>query len=310
MTMLLFFIGLPFVIYFLVDYFVASRFRNRMPSFLIDAEKIQSDSFIQKIVDKIEAWLEEREKGKTLSHWYKKLGFGREFSLGHFIITNIFLFIAGFNFHLIVNTNLILTYAIFVFFEAIIIFAVSKKKLDAKKVDTVLPGMFSTIAASYEAYPDLANSLREAEFSSNDKRAKNILKRVNNMVKTGKTPGEALRLVSKEVGSPAFSFACVSIVSQTRSGADIGKFLSFTANQLVHQNLTKKEIDQILFQNKVSAVLSIVIAPLMFLISAATSENYRDVVFGLPSGRALLTFAFLWWLIGVFVTYKSINYQI
>jgi tight adherence protein B len=293
---------------YLIGSLVAMKLHSQEPNFLkskYKKEKDKNSSVITKTTAAIENFLSKNKIGKTILKNYERAQM--PVSVGYLVVLNIVYSFIGINLSKLLNFNVLFTLLLFFGIEASVIIYIATKSAGRKKLEKFLPSLLESVGHTYEAYPDLKNSIIETYRQNKDPFSKKFLKKINDLINIGYTPQESLTLVSKEIDNPTLSFVVSSLALQQKTGASISKFLTGTAQKLRSQIMTKKEIDQILFQNKISAIVSAALPLVFFFISASFSANYREVVFHSAQGRLMLILAGVWWSLGVVITYRSIN---
>ncbi|MCX7996420.1 MAG: type II secretion system F family protein [Patescibacteria group bacterium] len=194
----------------------------------------------------------------------------------------------------------------------VLVFAKLKMQRDRLKdaLDAKLPELLDIMARVYRVHTDLRVAVREVSRHATDPEVAKLFAEVSSISRFGYTVEEALELTAKRVGSDDFDFLIASIKMNTPLGGNLATLFEKTAAIIRQRKETVQEIGNIMFQSKMSAVVSALLVPLIIVVSFATSEKYQEVLLKNPTGRLVFLVCLVWWAIGVVIIRKNSRIRI
>lgn len=220
------------------------------------------------------------------------------------LIMNGALIFISFNISSLLHISAVLLILGILFVEAVVLFFSSRAKTGNLALDAQLPFILGVFARTYRTVPDLSLAILSVERALTVLPTKQLFSRARQRIKNGQTASASLVSLTKESKHPVFSYIGAALLAQKERGADVSTFLESAASVLTTQQHAKREIEQLLFQNKISAVLSALLVPLLLGGLLLLSANYRTILLTHPTGKMLLLGALIWWCIGTVLTYS------
>lgn len=180
-----------------------------------------------------------------------------------------------------------------------------KRRKIQEELDARLPEILEIMARVYRVHSDLRIAVSEVAAHISQPSLKELFGEIVKISRFGYTVEEAMDVVARRVGSDDFDFLVTSIRLNTPVGGNLAYLFEKSAAILRQRKETAAEINNLMFQNKVSAVVSAFLVPVITLVSFATSDKYQEVLLRNPTGRMVFLFCFVWWLAGVVIIRSS-----
>lgn len=199
--------------------------------------------------------------------------------------------------------------ACFILELVIAVFFLSKRKLK-DQFDVSFPQLLENIGRVYTIHPDLKQAVRSTRDVTLDPISIRFLDEVNRMAAVGVPIVESLETVASRWAYRPLFGVIASMKLHQSSGGNLGALFSRTSQSIRRQQQSKKAMNSVMFQNKVSSFAVGLLVPIVLLLSFSMSENYRDVILGEPVARTMVVIALFWWAIGVGVLWKMLRVRV
>jgi len=258
-----------------------------------------NQSIFLKVGSKIDNSLSNSSLGKIGDHFGLKFNLPKDLSAGNIVVLNIVLAFSLFFISIILKINFLTAFIFCLFIESIILAVIANKYSSQQVLIANLPQLLEYMAKIYRVYPDLKECILQTSNLVDNKQLKQILGRVYQLSNLGLSTVEALEKLAIQVDHPDFNFVLSSIKINQPLGGDLADLFEKTAKSLRLRKQTKKDIKNLLFQNKITAIISSLMVPGIFIGSLLFSKNYKMAITSVESMKLVLIIAFFWWLIGV-----------
>ncbi len=130
------------------------------------------------------------------------------------------------------------------------------------------------------------------------------LKRAVEEISLGISPADALAAINDRIESYDFSLLATAISVQRSVGGNLAEVLENIANTVRERRRIRAEVRAITTGPRVSSYVLGLIPLALLIFFSSTNQNYRDVMFHSPIGKAMLIFATIWSLLGLFLSRK------
>ena len=180
-----------------------------------------------------------------------------------------------------------------------------KQVLVREAIEKKLPEILDIMARVYRVHTDLRVAVSEVGEHSSDEIVRKQFKQVAQLARFGYSVEDALGHLAEEVKSADLDFVVSSIRLNAPMGGNLPYLFEHTAQMLRQRKEANDEINNLMFQNKISANGSALLVPIITVVSFASSSKYQEVLLRNPTGRMIFFFCLIWWLIGVVIIRKN-----
>ncbi len=167
-----------------------------------------------------------------------------------------------------------------------------------------LPAVLEYMAKVYKINPDITYTIYQTSKRVKNPKTKQLLKEAYKMSQLGYSSIECFEYISDKTKSKALKFVVNSIKISQPLGADISEIFFKTASILRHKEETEKEINNLMFQSKLTGIVLSLAPILMFIFTYISDKNYQQTVTNNPKIKFIFFLTSLWWMIGTFITIK------
>jgi tight adherence protein B len=130
------------------------------------------------------------------------------------------------------------------------------------------------------------------------------LQRAVEEIALGISPADALAAINDRIDSYDFGLLATAISVQRSVGGNLAEVLENIANTVRERRRIRAEVHAITTGPRVSSYVLGLIPLGLLVFFSTTNQNYRDVMFHSPIGKAMLIFATVWSLLGLFFSRK------
>ncbi len=180
-----------------------------------------------------------------------------------------------------------------------------KQVLVKEAIEKKLPDILDMLARVYRVHTDLRVAVREVAQHSNDEIVRTEFKRIAQLSQFGYSVEDALEHLAKDIKSPDLDFVVSSIKLNVPVGGNLPYLFEHTAQMLRQRKEATDEINNLMFQSKISSTISALLVPVIAIFSFVSSEKYQDALLRNPTGRMVFFFCLIWWFIGVVIIRKN-----
>lgn len=283
-----------------------SYFHNMTSSTALKSRRELGSGFFAKIED----YLKKNKVGKHFFKIQQQYDLNEEIKLVQVLFVLFGTIGISWNLSGLINVSAIPLILSALSIEGVAVFFLLRKRRLAQQLEAEFPKILDSVASVYHVTPDLKQSFEMSERLTHQKVSLRFLKELNQIARVGVPITQALEMVARTWVFAPLLFFISAIKLHQRSGGDLAQLFHHTANSLRRQQQNKKAMDTVMFQNKVSAVIVCSLVPIIFIFSVFLSPNYRSVITGEPTARALVVGASLWWIIGVVVMMRTLRVRV
>lgn len=194
--------------------------------------------------------------------------------------------------------------------EMIGVFFLLRRRKLLDRLDKAFPQILESLASMYHIHPDLKHSFTASSEIVSEPIAKRFLTELSSFTKVGVPTVQALQLMVKRWQYPPLTFLISSIQLHQSTGGNLAELFHQTSSSIRRHQQNTKAMQTVMFQNKVSGFIVCALVPLVLLLSLSFSKNYRAVLFDEPLARSLILAAIVWWIVGVFVMWKTLRVRV
>jgi tight adherence protein B len=133
---------------------------------------------------------------------------------------------------------------------------------------------------------------------------KEELTRVVDEINVGANPATALAAVNDRIDSYDFGLAATAVSVHRTIGGNLSEVLENIANTIRERRRIRAEVRALTTGPRISSYILGLIPLGLLLWFSATNAAYRDVMFHSAAGKAMIAFATVWSLIGLFMSRK------
>jgi tight adherence protein B len=218
------------------------------------------------------------------------------------VLINVAVIVIAFNLSNIININPVMLMLFLAAGEgAGLIYAARNQKKVKDLVEAELPQILETMGRVYKVHPDLRVAISEVCKHIKEPLVRERLESIVRLSRFGYTTEEAISVISKELKSSDLDFVVTSIQLNTPLGGNLSGLFERMADILRKRKNTDNEINNVMFQNKISAIISAAFVPFIICLAFVTSENSKKFLIADSTGRLIFFACIIWWLIGVFL---------
>lgn len=234
-----------------------------------------------------------------------------EFTLTKVLMLNAGLGLISFNLSNIFNIPWYVTVCIGVILECLLyLYAKNKQQKIKDEIEKKLPEILEIMARVYRVHSDLRVALTEVAEKVHESVIKEKFSQMVRLSRFGYTVEESIEQIAKEIKSSDFDFVVTSIKLNIPVGGDISHLFEHTAKLLRQRKEAKTEIDNLMFQSKISSVISALLVPAIIFVAFSSSEKYQEVLLYNPTGRLVFFCCLFWWILGVIMIRKNSRIRI
>lgn len=232
-------------------------------------------------------------------------------SIPHVIILNAGLGLIAYNISQLADIPIAMILGAGFIIQLILYTYLSRKKIQKREaLEARLPEILEIMARVYRVHTDLRVALHEVAEHTPDPIVAGLFREMVQLSRFGYTVEEAMEYVARDIGSKDFRFVVASVRLNVPVGGDVSQLFDYTAEMLRKRKEAKTEIGNVMFQSRISAMLSAFLVPIITVVAFMSSERYQEVLLFNPNGRLVLIGCFLWWLIGVVIIHKNSRIRI
>jgi tight adherence protein B len=235
---------------------------------------------------------------------------GTESTLGVFILLSIVLASGGFVIGLWVASNVILSLIIALFLGVFpFVYVYLKKKRRMEKFQRQLPDALDLIARALKAGHAFTGGLKMVGDELEEPIGTEFDKTLNE-INFGSGIPEALKNLTQRVDCPDLRFFIISVIIQRETGGNLAEILAKIAYLIRERFKLQNRVQVLSAEGKLSAIILIAIPFVIALALSVLNPAYIKTLFIDPVGKALVAFALLMMVIGIFVMKRMIEIRV
>lgn len=221
-------------------------------------------------------------------------------------LINISLVIIAFNLQRFVGIAWYILAGLFIGIELTAFAFLKGKQVQVREaIEKKLPEILDMMGRVYRVHNDLRVAISEVAEHSPDPIVKQEFRKVAQLSRFGYSIEEALEHLSNEIKSEDLDFVISSIRLNAPVGGNLAYLFEHTAQMLRQRKEASDEINNLMFQSKISATISALLVPVIIVFSFVSSTKYQDALLRNPNGRMIFLFCLVWWFIGVVIIRKN-----
>lgn len=229
----------------------------------------------------------------------------------HLVVLNLLMLLIAYNFSKITQFNYIMSLLILVSVEALAIYIVGKRQKKMRDlVEEHLSEILDTMARVYKAHPDLRVAIEEVTHHIREPLVRQKFENILKLSRFGYTIEDSIALLAKELQSSDLEFVVSSIKLNKPLGGNLSSQFERIAEILRQRKATTTEINNVMFQNKVSAIISAGFVPVIMVVSFSSNPDAKQHLIEDPTGRIIFTISIFWWLIGLYLIRRATRIKI
>ncbi len=236
----------------------------------------------------------------------KGSGLLQQITPANLIALNVAMLVISYNMQKLANIPWYISILVLVVVQAGVYFYLQNKQILVKEaIEKKLPEILDMMARVYRVHTDLRVAVREVAEHSTDEIVRTEFKRVAQLSQFGYSVEDALEHLANEIKSPDLDFVVSSIKLNVPVGGNLPYLFEHTAQMLRQRKEATDEINNLMFQSKISSIISALLVPVITIVSFVSSEKYQDVLLRNPTGRMVFFICLIWWFIGVVIIRKN-----
>lgn len=240
-----------------------------------------------------------------------KKNLAEEFTLPKLLILNAAVLLLSFNFATLLKIPWYVTFSLGLLGQVLLYFYTRGKKQKLKdEMEKKLPEILDVMARVYRVHTDLRVTFQEVANTIHEPLLQEKFSEMVRLSRFGYTIEEAMEHVAKEISSEDFDFIVTSIKLNIPVGGDLSHLFEHTAKLLRQRKEAKNEIQNLMFQSKISSIISALLVPAIILVAFTSSQKYQQVLLYNPTGRLVFFACLFWWIIGVVLIRKNSRIRI
>jgi len=222
------------------------------------------------------------------------------------IMMNLAMLLIAYNLQTIVKVPFYVTFLVFIVAQVVaFLYLQGKQTLVKEAIEKKLPEILDMMARVYRVHTDLRVAVREVAEHSSDEIIKTEFRRVAQLSQFGYSVEDSLEQLAKEIKSPDLDFVVSSIKLNAPVGGNLPHLFEHTAKMLRQRKEATDEINNLMFQSKISSTIAALLVPVIIIVSFVSSEKYQDALLRNPTGRMIFFFCLIWWFIGIVIIRKN-----
>ncbi len=235
---------------------------------------------------------------------------GIQTPLGIFIMCSLVLAVVGF----LISTWVISDYLLAGIIAMIggtfpYLYVLTKKKRRMQKFERQLPEALDLIARSLKAGHAFTGGLKMVAEEMDDPVGTEFAKTMGE-INFGIEVAEALKNFSRRIECPDLRFFVISVIVQRESGGNLAEILENICRLIRERFKLRGRIKVLAAEGKLSAAILLVLPFLIALALSFLNPDYLKVLVNDPIGHAMLGFALVMMVLGVFVMRKMIAIKV
>lgn len=232
--------------------------------------------------------------------------FLNQVNLKNFMLANGAIIFISYNLQNLFGIKWYVTLFISIIIEVVIFNYFKGKQTEIKEaIEKKLPEILDMMARVYRVHNDLRVAIQEIANHSADPIVKKQFTYVAQLSRFGYSVEEALEVLSNDIKSQDLDFVISSIKLNTPVGGNLAYLFEHTASMLRQRKEATDEINNLMFQSKISATISALLVPIIIVVSFVSSPKYQEALLRNPTGRMIFFFSLIWWFIGVVIIRKN-----
>lgn len=252
-----------------------------------------------------------REKVLQNKNKSENVSFHNEFTLPKLALLNAALLLLSFNLNTLFKLPFYLTLLAGIVAQISLFLVLRNKEQKIKdELQKKLPEILDIMARVYRVHTDLRVTIAEVAEKMREPALKSSFNEIVRLSRFGYTVEDAMVHVAKKIQSEDFDFIVTSIKLNIPVGGDLPRLFEHTAKLLRQRKEAKNEIDNLMFQSKISSIISALLVPMIIVVAFTSSIKYQQVLLFNPTGRLVFFGCLIWWIIGVIMIRKNSRIRI
>ncbi len=235
---------------------------------------------------------------------------GTESTLGVFILLSIVLAFGGFVILLWLTSHFLLSLMIALFSGVLpFLFVYIKKKRRMEKFQRQLPDALDLIARALKAGHAFTGGLKMVGDEIEDPVGMEFEKTLHE-INFGLGIPEALKNLMQRVDCPDLRFFIISVIIQRETGGNLAEILGKISFLIRERFKLQSRVQVLASEGKLSAIILVAIPFVIALALSVLNPGYIRTLFIDPIGKALVAFALLMMVMGIFVMKRMIEIKV
>ncbi|MGQ9646626.1 MAG: type II secretion system F family protein [Thermodesulfobacteriota bacterium] len=235
---------------------------------------------------------------------------GAESTLGVFVLLSTVLAFGGFVILLGLTSHLVLSLAMALLSGILpFLYVYIKKKRRMEKFQRQLPDALDLIARALKAGHAFTAGLKMVGDEIEDPVGLEFEKTLHE-INFGLGIPEALKNLTRRVDCPDLRFFIISVIIQRESGGNLAEILGKISNLIRERFKLQSRVQVLASEGKLSAIILVAIPFVVALALSVLNPSYIRTLFIDPLGKALVAFALLMMVMGIFVMKRMIQIRV
>jgi tight adherence protein B len=235
---------------------------------------------------------------------------GTESTLGVFILLSIVLAFGGFVTLLWLTSHFLLSLMIALFSGVLpFLFVYIKKKRRMEKFQRQLPDALDLIARALKAGHAFTGGLKMVGDEIEEPVGTEFEKTLHE-INFGLGIPEALKNLMQRVDCPDLRFFIISVIIQRETGGNLAEILGKISYLIRERFKLQSRVQVLASEGKLSAIILVAIPFVIALALSVLNPGYIRTLFIDPVGKALVAFALLMMVMGIFVMKRMIEIKV
>ena len=235
---------------------------------------------------------------------------GTESTLGVFILLSVVLASGGFVVLLWATSHSLLSLMMALFSGILpFLYIYIKKKRRMEKFQRQLPDALDLIARALKAGHAFTGGLKMVGDEIGDPVGTEFEKTLYE-INFGSGISEALKNLNQRVDCPDLRFFIISVIIQRETGGNLAEILGKISYLIRERFKLQSRVQVLASEGKLSAIILIAIPFVIALALSVLNPGYIRTLFIDPVGKALVAFALLMMVIGIFVMKRMIQIKV
>jgi tight adherence protein B len=232
-------------------------------------------------------------------------------TISKLVLINAGIALIAFNLSNVFNIAWYITFVIGILAQCLFyLYAKNKQQKIKVEIEKRLPEILEIMSRVYRVHSDLRVTLSEVAIKMHEPIIKEKFNQMVRLSRFGYTVEESMEQIAKEIQSNDFDFVVTSIKLNVPVGGDLPHLFEHTAKLLRQRKEAKTEIDNLMFQSKISSIISALLVPAIILVAFTSSQKYQEVLLHNPTGRLVFFGCLFWWILGVIMIRKNSRIRI
>lgn len=235
---------------------------------------------------------------------------GTESTLGVFILLSIVLAFGGFVILLWLTSHFVLSLMIALFLGVLpFLYVYVKKRRRMEKFQRQLPDALDLIARALKAGHAFTGGLKMVGDEIEDPVGMEFEKTLHE-INFGLGIPEALKNLMQRVDCPDLRFFIISVIIQRETGGNLAEILGKISYLIRERFKLQSRVQVLASEGKLSAIILVAIPFVIALALSVLNPGYIRTLFIDPIGKALVAFALLMMVMGIFVMKRMIEIKV